>query len=330
MLRSLKMLKTSDDKKWESVHIFFKGDIYSYECDRVILEAVSPLLMKCFENKWIEKYFFIRYSELGTHVRLRFFGEQEILNNEFIEYCNELIINNLPHELAEYPFKKTTLNQNQQAEKESTPYLWIPYEPEIERYGGEDAIKFAEEFFFFSSNTVIELLKKIEKGDNSSRLGFALILFVITVYAFFNELENAKSFLKSYSEGYLKARAKEQSEVKKWQDSFDKGFEKQSSKLVDYVNSIWEALESNIELGETFDKFLKKNIEIKASLKTISKQSKIIGHDDTKIDYYENAFRKIVPSYIHMTNNRLGVSIPEESYLAHIILLAFEKSLITN
>ncbi len=28
---------------------------------------------------------------------------------------------------------------------------------------------------------------------------------------------------------------------------------------------------------------------------------------------------RIVPSYAHMTNNRLGVSITEEAYLAHLI-----------
>ncbi|MGD8778118.1 MAG: thiopeptide-type bacteriocin biosynthesis protein [Ignavibacteria bacterium] len=323
------MQKTGSDKKWESIHIFFKGDIYSYECDKIILELASPFIKTCFENKWIERYFFIRYSELGTHIRLRFFGKPENLNGEFKRCCNEFVINNLPEELIEFPIKKTLLNKDQKPEKESTPYLWIPYEPEVDRYGGEEAVKAAEDFFFYSSNTVIELLNKIKEGDKSSRLGFGLILFVVTIYSFFKELGNAKSFLKSYSEGYLKVRAREESEFKSWQDSFDKGFEKQSSKLIKYVSTIWEALETDSELGDPFDKFTSHCLEIKSAIKKLAGENKIIRYSK-HINGVNNTLNNIVPSYIHMTNNRLGVSIPEESYLAHIILLAFNNSLITN
>ncbi len=321
------MQKLQETNKWESVHIFFKGDIYSYECDRIILEVVSPFVNECFDKKMIEKFFFIRYSELGTHVRLRFWGKEKNLNDEFKRCCCDYIINSIPKELINYPFKKLNTITADKIEKEDTPYLWVPYEPEIERYGGDEAISVAEDFFFYSSNIVIDLLNKIEKGNNSSRLGFGLILMVIKLFSFFEDIEIVKTILNYYSKGYLSARVQDESEIKNIQNLFDSSFEKQSEHLVEYVNTIWEALSEKTELGEPFDSFKDYCKQIRARLEILAEENKIIKHNQ-KIDGTKNSLSRILPSYIHMTNNRMGITIPEEAYLAHIIALAFDNSLI--
>ncbi len=310
-------------KKWTSVHIFFKGDIYSYDCDRIILDVVNPFIIDCFNKNWIDSFFFIRYFESGSHVRLRFYGESEVLDSELKSSCCQFIANQLPKELLDYPFKKNRLTQNKRPMKDSMPYLWVPYKPEIYRYGGNEAIKVAEDFFNFSSKIVLELLCKIEKGNNSSRLGFGLILMVITLYVFFCDIDQVKTFLKNYSEGYLKARSKQESEIISWQDRFDQGFEKQSSKLIVYVTSIWHALDENMKIGEPFDYYIEKVLSTKINLKGLSDANKIIRYNNIEIIGRENTYRNIVPSYLHMNNNRLGISIPEEAYLAHIILKSF-------
>ena len=38
-----------------------------------------------------------------------------------------------------------------------------------------------------------------------------------------------------------------------------------------------------------------------------------------KVDDWNTCIFSIVPSYIHMMNNRLGITIQEESYLAYLI-----------
>lgn len=306
------MKEESDCKNWLSSYVYFKGDIYEPECDKIILEIIEPLILYGKEKKWFDKYFFIRYSERGTHVRLRFFGDTGTLNNNFKQYIENYIHNFADNELLSFP-----LPAPDQPEHNSS-LLWTDYEPEIERYGGEEAIKIAEEFFYYSSETAIELIKQMDLNDRSARLGKGLLTTLILIYVFLPDRLKASTFFNQYSGGYLSALGTTEDLKSMWVDAFNSGFDKQSVKLIEFINMIWGALESSDELSETLDIYKNNMMIIKEKIKTLFDVGSL-NKNGYKIEDWYGCVRMIVSSYVHMMNNRLGVSIKEEAYISHLI-----------
>lgn len=291
----------AQNKKWLSGYVFFNdNNIYSIVSDNIILNIISPFVQKCIENNWIDKYFFIRYSENGPHVRIRFFGDENILH-ETVKPEFELVVKG-------FEFKKEfKLREN--------PIEWVDYEPEIERYGGENAIPVAEECFFVSSKATIESLEKI--NDHSDRLGKGLLHMVIMVNCFFPEKHQATRFCENYHKGYLTGVASNEELKNFYVDSFKNGFDRQSEKLKEFIARFWEMLHDNDELPVNLDVFRNSIFSIKEKLLVLNRQGLLID-DQTDEPLFESKIYRILPSYVHMMNNRLGISIPEESYLAYL------------
>lgn len=302
----------SINNKWLSAYVFHSGYLYSYESDRIILEIIQPFIKQCLEKSWIEKYFFIRYSEGGTHIRIRFYGEESILESKVKNEFESFVKRNFPDDLKldspDYEMLK-----------------WIDYEPEIDRYGGEYAIEVAEEFFFYSSEFCISLLSEIENGDNSQRLGKGLIATNLIIYAFTQNLLLGHQMADRYHNGYLFTIAKKDEVKNNLLELFQNGYNKQSDNLIEFINTMWEVLENGIEMPKSFETFYKNLLIISEKLKELDIQKKLIN-DESNYSLEQKYF-KIVPSYIHMMNNRLGISIPEESYLTFLITQALQTEI---
>jgi len=296
---------------WISVHIFFKGEMYGKECDEVILEIVEPLIDTLKKDKLIEKYFFIRYAEFGPHVRLRLYGNSKTLNTKVKDEVERFIEKNFPYKLMQYP----TLPDSSPQDKN---YFWIDYEPEIDRYGGEDAIIVAEDFFYHSSIAAIKLLHEIENGEKSSRLGKGLLTMLIIVKVFAEDKDSAIEWITIYGKNYLKTRAREEKELKEWEAAFFNGFDKQSEKLIKYISAVWNVIDVGEELTSTLDNFKRELSKIRYNLANLNNAKKIIKNSKP-VNKSKLINLTIVSSYMHMMNNRLGISISEEAYLAHLL-----------
>lgn len=303
------MNKGGDCKSWLSAHIYFKGNIYGPECDRVILDIITPFITQCKEQKLFEKYFFIRYSEFGSHVRLRFYGKQNHLDS---------IKTNLGKKITGYNNQDIlTLPQSPDQQISNSPLAWLPYEPEIERYGGIDAIKIAEEFFYYSSETAIKLIKKIPGGEYSSRLGKGLLSMVVLLFVFANDREKAIDFIQSYGNDYLKAFAGNEEIKTHFTEAFDSDFNNQSHALIEYTNALWLSLKNENNLSEVLGKYQKYIEIISTKLKILTSERRVYNNNNV-VEDWQNCIKLMVPSYIHMMNNRLGLSIKDESYLAYL------------
>lgn len=310
-------MSSPDGNIWLSVYIYSKGDIYSQNGDRVILEIVDPVVQYSVQNGLIKRYFFIRYSEKGTHIRLRLYGQKDILETTIKQFIKDFVEEKLHVDLR--------IDENKSGIK---TVEWTDYEPEYERYGGNEAVKVAEDFFQFSSEFCIEQLKHIPDGEQSSRFGKGIIGMVTLLKVFFEEKNSALQLVQNYGKNYLKGFAKEE-HLKEWVEMFNGGFEKQSETLVDYIDALWEALSENDQLPESIASFSDNVKNIKEQLKNLFDDRKISLYQN-KIENWDLVLRSIVPSYIHMTNNRLGISIRDESYLSHLINAALQKTVTTN
>ncbi|WKD85073.1 Nisin biosynthesis protein NisB [Polaribacter huanghezhanensis] len=113
--------------------------------DDILLNIINPLVIKLLEGDIIDKWFFIRYSDPESHLRIRFhLTEQKYLGDLILKVKEELL---------------PLLNSNQ---------IWdfqiATYKRELSRYGSS-TIQIAESYFFYDSQDVLKIIEQ-SKGNN--------------------------------------------------------------------------------------------------------------------------------------------------------------------
>ena len=282
------------DPLWLTAYLFFEGHVYGEAADRVLREVVAPLVEACRPDA--VRWFFLRYAEEGSHVRLRFFAPSSVLEETIWPRVAEAAAS------SELVVRSTRER----------------YEPEVERYGGPWGLALAEELFHRQSETALALLEKIEPGTRSKRLGKGLLTMLVLLFLYRGERPAAADLARRYGTGYLKAWAEDAEKQEHWLRTFQEAFDRQADRLAGYVTSAWEALESGGELTPELDAYRRDMEDVARRLRELFDQGRLRLGERTAADWDE-CVRWIVPSYIHMMNNRLGVSIQEESYLSVLI-----------
>ena len=279
---------------WLTAYLFFEGHVYSKAADRVIREVVAPLARSCRPDA--VRWFFLRYAEEGSHVRLRFFAPGPVLDETI------------------WPRIAETASASELVVRSTRER----YEPEVERYGGPWGLALAEELFHYQSETALGLLDKITPGTRPQRLGKGLLAMLVLLFLYQRERRQAAGLARSYGTDYLKIWAKDAEEQEHWLQTFQEAFDRQADRLAGYVESAWEALESGGELTPELDAYRRDMDDVARRLRELFDQGRLLLDARTAADWDEHV-RWIVPSYIHMMNNRLGVTIQEESYLSVLI-----------
>ena len=212
---------------------------------------------------------------------------------------------------------------------------YIEYEPEVERYGGEFAIAIAEKQFQASSNAILQIISKDDSWTYERALGASIQLHLGFSYAMGMSLDEMKHFYTFVFSAWL-PRAygynpnvtieENKNKQKIVLDAFEKTFIKQQNFLVPYHKTILDAFNENIEFeDEWLNIWLKDMDQIHDELKKINDNNQIqfskIFQTNPNISVSEEKqrFWPILESYIHMTNNRLGVLNQDEGYLGFLI-----------
>lgn len=282
------------DHRWLTAYLFFEGEIYDETADRVIREVVVPLVEAC--RRQVTRWFFLRYGEDGSHIRLRFLASDSVLDETI------------------WPRIEEAASSSEWVER----HIRTSYEPEVERYGGPQGLVLAEELFHHQSETVLALLHKIDPGTRPARLGKGLLAMLTLLFLYRGERRSAAALAQRYGTNYLKLWAPDTDQQASWQQAFQEGFDRQADRLAEYVEVAWESLESGDELTTDLDPYRQNMEEIHRRFRHLFDQGDLRLGERTADDWDE-CVRWIVPSYIHMMNNRLGVSIQEESYLSVLI-----------
>jgi thiopeptide-type bacteriocin biosynthesis protein len=321
----------SEEKTWLAAYLFRPEPWENF-----LTTAVERFVETVFENNWSEQFFFIRYWEQGPHIRLRFKGNREILetqlksrldeyfHNYFLEFPSQREkpegFENLPPDLRWFP-------------NDSIQY--ITYEPELERYGGNTGILIAEEQFDASSRAVMAVIRESDNWDYDRALGAAIQLHLGFAYAMgMNLLETGDFFTSIFQHwfsrayGYSPGTARE--EINERRDitlaAFNDNFQKQKAILIPYRQTLWNAFIKKTEFEqEWLNRWLRQMGTIREKLKTARLQNKLKipqwSKPDPGLETPEDR-RQIWPileSYIHMTNNRLGILNRDEAFLGYLI-----------
>ena len=285
---------TQGDTLWLTAYLFFEGDVYGEAADRVIREVVAPLARACRPE--VVRWFFLRYAEEMSHVRLRFLAPGPVLEETI-----------WPRVSAAAASSELVVGATREL-----------YEPEVERYGGPWGLALAEELFHRQSETALALLGKIPPGTRPQRLGKGLLAMLVLLFLYRRERRSAAGLARSYGTDYLKIWAGDAQEQEQWLRTFQEAFDRQADRLAGYVESAWEALESGGELTPELDAYRRDMEDVARRLRELFDQGRLRLDSRPAADWDEHV-SWIVPSYIHMMNNRLGVSIQEESYLSVLI-----------
>lgn len=307
---------------WLAVHLFFNHPgIYTGECDAVVMEVAEPFVRRCQAEGWIDGHFFIRYSEHGPHVRLRLHGNTELLEGTVWPALQEHVRGMYPDISFETP------DVPQYAPwpdvPEGTPLVLthaarIEYEPETDRYGGEEGVRVAERFFEISSEATYALLQRTSRTERSSRLGKGLLTMVQLVHVFTGDRDAAVRWATQYNLGYLRGVAREEEQRDAWLGAFDSGYSSQSETLGAYVEEVWSRMGEGESLSDALDLYRDGLLEVRGHFQAVFDAGRL-GRSPEPFTDWATAVMAICSSYLHMMNNRLGITIQEESYLAYLI-----------
>lgn len=209
--------------------------------NRFLMDNVSCFTDKLVKDEIIDKWFFVRYSDTGPHVRLRFHGEKEKIVSHAIPLLHQWI---------------NSLVQTRSISEVS----FSTYEREIERYGGEELMESAESLFYEDSASTLVLLKLMVKEISFSEeivAALSLIDFLCKFgldlkqqIDFFSSLQmpkeqligfrESKSILLLYGAAILDGDLSSLSEEGL---KISKVFEKRRTAITEYANKIDEAFE---------------------------------------------------------------------------------------
>ncbi len=106
--------------------------------DRILHQQIAPLVTTP-SSHGVDRWFFLRYSDPDWHLRLRFHGDPSRL-------------------LCEVLPQVTALSQRLVADGQVSRLQLDTYEPEWERYGGEEAMILSEQIFCADSDAALSLL----------------------------------------------------------------------------------------------------------------------------------------------------------------------------
>jgi thiopeptide-type bacteriocin biosynthesis protein len=264
---------------WLSIHF------YPLETPDIFLaRALKPFLETFIWREKGARAFFVRFDdEKGPHIRLRLRGESEWL-------------------------RKTLLPALEGWFADRGEWQEVPYVPEKERFGGDEALALAEEYFHISTRVV---LGRIGRGafTYGDAMFDAMRMHTITAYAagftreraawyfgqlctqwlplFFRPLDSAEPMSADMQAALI--------------EQFEKSFDPQKEDLRMAIGELWKALEA-----EKFDPDQPEWLRW-------FRGNQLILHD------LGDNMEKALPSLLHFSSNRLGVNNQDEVFLAYVL-----------
>ncbi|WP_299136845.1 thiopeptide-type bacteriocin biosynthesis protein [uncultured Tenacibaculum sp.] len=290
---------------WLSYYIYTELSL-----DKIIVELIKPTLEELENKKLLKSYFFIRYWENGPHIRLR-----------VLSYSSEdnSVIETTVNKKVESYFSK----QKDEYSLESNNYI-----REIDRYGGEQAIIISEKQFQDSSKIVLELLNdNFNKWNYTTAISFAIQMHLIFAKNVIKDIDKSIAFFESILNNWIQYSIKKDdqgkitdNEMKKVLTFFNNSYISQEKVLTYISDTIW----NDNEKSEWIDTWKLLSKELRGltieSIENIKTPSWFKLNKDGKLSVEDQKIFSIYDSYIHMTNNRLGVHLRDEAFIAFLIV----------
>jgi len=199
--------------------VYFKIYTGAKTADEILKNELYGYASEMLKNGVIDKWFFIRYSDPDSHLRMRLHLIEtrnfSYIFNRFFEICNPLLDSGLA-----WNIKCDT------------------YQREMERYGA-NTISMVEDWFFIDSEFVIKLLHQLdEENQEQHRWELSLVLIDSFLSAFSFELIQRNELLQMMAENYKKEFGFTHHSAKKQLDDKYRTFRKNIENAMLWENEI--------------------------------------------------------------------------------------------
>jgi thiopeptide-type bacteriocin biosynthesis protein len=298
--------------EWISCYIF-----HNISFEKVLVNLVEPLITFLNDKVLIDEFFYIRYWEKGPHIRLRVLPKRINCKNKIEKLIKSNIENYFNQLQSDIEFKLEFNN----------------YIHEIQRYGGAATIKITQNHFHDSSKLVLKILKKkIIKWDYSSAISYAIQINLLFIKEIIKDRKDVILYFKLLTKTMFINSVKldannlvTKKESEKSLRFFTNSYMNQKKNIDLLVKIIWEEGELDFWMKDWF-----------LACKKFNLLTKDVGslepewfefNKNLKLSIEKQALWSILDSHIHMNNNRLGIHLRDEAFIAFLIFKGL-KSLV--
>ena len=319
--------------EWQATHVF-----YASNANPMLVEGVAPLIERLRERGLIERWFFIKYWLEGPHVRLRVLPAPDADPDEVRAEVDAALQAFLRRRPALYEADSDGLGDlyKRMFVAEYGEELWdesygdgqmpfrannschaMPYEREYGRYGGPAGMQLGEWHFEKSSDHVLGLLSDTNVHVRTVLLGLSVQLSTAMCFAFLRDGERVAKFLDDYRT-FWETSYQENSDD--YHVSFDKSYTRMADELAERVVTTARATvaEDASGLGPAQQRWVRHSIDLCERATKLTEAGAVVFQRGPVTDV-DGALAVMLSSYMHMTNNRLGVSILDEIYISYVL-----------
>ncbi|MER7763794.1 lantibiotic dehydratase C-terminal domain-containing protein [Streptomyces sp. NPDC097619] len=335
-------LSTTEPQRgdWQAVHVF-----YAANPQPLLLNCVRPLVAELTGEGLISGHFFINYWLEGPHVRLRLRPSSPAATEEVRRRAEEAVAAFLKARPALYQVDSGFLNEfyntlfdiefpdgdrdsfmgadGRMNLRPNNSYAWVPYEPEYGKYGGPAGVELAEWHFARSSDLVMDALGRMNLHLRTVLLGTSAQLMMVMAGVFLPDREELAAYLDSYYHFWHKAFP---GTGFIGTDEYDRNYAQTAPGLSRRFEGVREALASGDtgRLPEFLAGWAAHCRDLRDRAAELASSGRLVfrswdGTRDEPVTDPAEALPRLLSPYLHMTNNRLHVTIRDEAYLAHLL-----------
>jgi hypothetical protein len=332
--------------EWLAMHIY-----YAASPQPLLAQCVGPLLDDLNRDGLLANHFFINYWLEGPHVRLRlrpvvpeaepevrrraeeavtaFLRRRPALYNVERGFLSELYNTLFDMELDEIERAEHIGSDGRMNVRPNNSFAYLPYHPEYGKYGGVRGVELAEWHFRHSSDLVLEAMRTLNVHLRTVTLGTAAQLMIVMASSFVPETEALTAYLRRYHVFWHRTFAgTDLVGERDYGDGDDTtaGLRERCALIRDAVaTGEVDRLPGMLARWAEHSRLLKDRVTALAADGGMVFRSWDGKQDELVTDPVEAQVRLLSP-YLHMTNNRLHITIRDEAYLSAMLARALQET----
>ncbi|MEV5542467.1 lantibiotic dehydratase C-terminal domain-containing protein [Saccharopolyspora shandongensis] len=320
------------EAQWISVHIHYHDPL-----EAVVTGAVRPMVAEL--GGGLDGHFFVRHWQAGPHLRLRLKPRSPGDADKVLE----LLDRRVGEFLRDRPSRATVTEQDyrevadplvgiERGQHEAEPLQpnntarHVPYEPEYARYGGTpEAMGVVERHFAESSELVADLLAQGPTGDQ--RTGQALAMMLVCAMTAAGGSDGLADYLGTGHRDW--GRRLVFGDPDAAETHFEAKYQRQRPRLLGVVEGLVRAVDSGAteRAGAAVARWAGATTTLRDELRLLREGGRFAVQEVLMPPqrHREAELASVLLFCSHMHNNRLGISLPEESYLMYLLWRAVSE-----
>lgn len=326
--------------EWQALHIF-----YAASSRPMIVDCLKPMIDSLRADGLLAGYFFINYWVEGPHVRLRlkpssaaatakvnsraeaaiqaFLRRRPALYDTQTEFAASLYETLFELEFTAEERERFVDPDGRMILRPNNTYSHERYEPEYGKYGGPAGIELAEWHFQRSTDLVIKANQSMNLHLRPVLLGLSAQLMMVMTTAFLPGDAASREYLQSYHDFWSRSfSSTEYIRDAEYDDAYDKMGDRVAVRFADLRRAL--ASGDARRLPEILAEWYAHSLELLARVNELAERGDLVfqsweADEQVVITDPRLAARRLLSPYLHMTNNRLYVTLDDEAYLSQVL-----------